>query len=173
MPQRPVATRIASLIPGGFGTPDYRLSTVVAESEGYNPNLVIIQHGEHEQGSLGTAALADTYNKLLDLFSNAPSHPKIVCVGVWSSSLSPTGATYTDWSATVEQTMRGICAKRGIPYVSVEPIAADPADHGYGKDPGVQWHPNDAGHAKYADAIFAAVPSAHRSCGFALGQGLA
>jgi hypothetical protein len=157
MPGRPIATRIASLIPGGLGTPDYRISPVVEESAGFNPDLVIIQHGEHEQAPGGADAIAATYNKLLDLFTTAPSHPKIVCVGVWSSELNADGTAYAGWTAVVEQTMQTICAKRVIPYISVVKIAADPANHGYGTDPGVQWHPNDAGHAKYADAIFAVV----------------
>lgn len=157
MPRRPVAVRITSLIAGGMGSPDYRISTVVADSEGYNPNLVIVQHGEHEQEPLGADALTQTYNKLLDLFTTAPSHPQIVCVGVWSSELNPAGTVYTGWSATVETAMHALCDKRGIPYVSVTGIAGDPADHGFGKDPGVQWHPNDLGHAKYADAIFTVV----------------
>ncbi|MGI4787806.1 MAG: SGNH/GDSL hydrolase family protein [Janthinobacterium lividum] len=157
MPGRPVAVRITSLIAGGMGSPDYRISPVVADSAGYDPNLVIIQHGEHEQKPLGAGAIADTYNKLLDLFTTAPSRPQVVCVGVWSSQLNSAGTAYTDWSATVEATMRSICDARRIPYISVAGIAADPADHGFGKDIGIQWHPNDLAHAKYADAIFAVV----------------
>ena len=53
--------------------------------------------------------------------------------------------------------MASICASRGIPFVSVASIAADPLCHGYGTNPGVQWHPNDRAHAKYADLIFEAV----------------
>jgi hypothetical protein len=50
--------------------------------------------------------------------------------------------------------MRQICEKHGLPFVSVEEIAMDPANRGWGENPGVQWHPNDHGHQLYARKIF-------------------
>ena len=157
MPERPIAVRMTSLVPGGLGTTPERLAPVVKDSAGFRPDLVIIQHGEHEQAARGAEAVAETYNALLDLFDKATPRPRIVCVGNWSLDLNAGGTGYADFSATVEHTMQDICVKRGIPFVSVASVAADPLCHGAGQNPGVQWHPNDRGHAKYADLVFAAV----------------
>jgi hypothetical protein len=84
------------------------------------------------------------------------SHPKIVCVGNWNPD--PLAKTaYSGWCGVLEQTMRDICTARHLPFVSVVKIAQDPACHGAGQNPGVQWHPNDEGHARYANVIFETV----------------
>jgi hypothetical protein len=157
MPGRTISTRIMSLIPGGLGTTQERLAPVVSASAGFEPDLVIFQHGEHERPERGQEAVAETYNAVLDLFTKASKPERIVCVGNWALSFNADKTDYDGWSAGVEHTMRDICAKRGIPFVSVASIAADPACHGAGDIAGVQWHPSDAGHAGYARVVFDAV----------------
>lgn len=149
---RPIALKFIQL---GAGTTAVRLAPL-SDSSGYNPDLVVFQHGEHEDQASGAAALSATYNGVLDFLQALPSHPKIVCVGVWDPYPYPNGI-YSGWCAVIEHTMSDICAKRGLPFVSVEKFAQDPTCHGAGQTPGVQWHPNDEGHAHYADAIFKAV----------------
>lgn len=154
LPKRAVAIQMTSIVPGGLGTPDERLAPVIKAASNTTPDLVIFQHGEHEHADLGADAVAATYNKVLDYLAAMPSKPKIVCVGNWAPGMSPDKPEYAGWTGTVEHTMRDICAARAIPFVSVAKIAADPACHGAGEHPGVKWHPNDAGHAGYANAIF-------------------
>ena len=157
MPGRPVVTRIVSLVPGGLGTTQERLAPVIQDSAGFKPDLVVIQHGEHEQEACGMDELTKTYDALLALFDTGQSRPRMVCVGNWSLDLNTDKSDYQGWSAQIEHAMQSDCAKRGIPFVSVASVAADPLCHGAGQHPGVQWHPNDRGHAKYTDLIFAAL----------------
>jgi ADP-ribosylglycohydrolase len=140
------------------GTTEQRVSPMVKEitDSGYEPDLVIFDHGGHEDMSLGAEGVSSTYNAVLDFLESLPSRPTIVCLGNWD----PDGFVnneYTGWSLTVEQTMRETCARRNVRFVPVYPIVQDPACRGWGKSPGVQWHPNDLGHARYAEAIFSVV----------------
>lgn len=52
---------------------------------------------------------------------------------------------------------------RNIPFVSVEELAGDKTNRGYGSHSGVQWHPNDAGMKGYAEGLFKAWKGANAS----------
>ncbi|HEY3328624.1 MAG TPA: cellulase family glycosylhydrolase [Capsulimonadaceae bacterium] len=154
LPKKKVDIQITSIVPGGLGTPEERLVGVIKDTTASSPDLVIFQHGEHEHSELGAEAVAGTYNATLDYLAKMPSKPRIVCVGNWSPGATPEKPNYTGWAAILEDTMHDICNARSIPFVSVASAAADPACHGTGDHPGVKWHPNDAGHARYAELIF-------------------
>ena len=150
LPSRKLVLSFASLVPGGDGTSEERLAPV--NSHAAEPSdLVIIQFGEHEKQARGIDAMKETYEKLVSLFLASPSKPMIICVGNWVPGSG--GIGYTEWGQMVQDAMRQICGKHGLPFVSVEEIAMDPANRGWGEHPGVQWHPNDRGHQLYARKI--------------------
>jgi hypothetical protein len=139
---------------GGSGSIRHRLSAL-AEVAPVAPHLVVIQLGEHEKESDGEQSLAASYALLLDQVRSFASHPLVIATGVWQP-----GEAYTGWAATIDRVFAQACQIRGIPFVSVADLATDPACHGAGTTPGVQWHPNDQGHAGYAEKLFAAFKSA-------------
>jgi hypothetical protein len=150
LPSRKLVLNFASLVPGGDGTSEERLAPVISHAS--EPcDLVIIQFGEHEKQARGIDAMKETYEKLVSLILASPSKPLIICVGNWVPGSG--GAGYTGWGRTVQEAMRQICEKHGLPFVSVEEIAMDPANRGWGENPGVQWHPNDRGQELYARKI--------------------
>ena len=52
--------------------------------------------------------------------------------------------------------MRQVCRDQGVPFVSVDDLAKNESCRGWGTTIGVQWHPNDKGHAGYAEKLLAA-----------------
>jgi hypothetical protein len=123
-----------------------------------HPDLVIVQLGEHEKKEKGAEALRASYDRLLSTLESWSPRPRIICTGVWCPlpPLKTTPMNYYGWPLTIEQTMAGVCRKHHVDFVSVQDIAMNPACHGWGEVKGVQWHPNDLGHAAYASHLFAA-----------------
>lgn len=125
------------------------------------PHLIVIQLGEHEKPEDGAEQLYVDYEKLLTAF-NGQSDPKakIIAVGNWSLSKpqrnSDGSRSYSGWALTIEKTMRAVCEKHDIPFVSISEIAMNPYARGWGEHNGVKWHPNDVGHAGYAQKLFKA-----------------
>lgn len=116
-------------------------------------NLVVIQHGEHEKQVDGAEAMETKYRAMLEAFETAQPRPIIIAVGLWDPYPAP---TYGGWAKIVNDTMARVCAEKKIPFISVEKLAKEPDCHGWGEHPGVKWHPNDEGHRRYAEEIFAA-----------------
>lgn len=136
---------------GGGGSAAERLSAI-DDVKPIAPHMVVIQLGEHEKQATGEEALRSNYAALLDEFLRQKPQPRILCTGVWSPG-DGRKASYTGWTARVESIMKEECAKRNIPFASVEKYALDPACSGWGTSKGVQWHPNDKGHLGYATAL--------------------
>ncbi|MCX7044249.1 MAG: SGNH/GDSL hydrolase family protein [Candidatus Sumerlaeota bacterium] len=151
---RKVALSFTSLVSGGEGTAEKRLEPVKPlAAKPYD--LIIIQHGEHEKSAKGESAARETYEKMVSLFDvpSSASKPFIICVGVWSPG---SGGAYSGWAKTLQNMMQTVCRERSLPFVSVEEFALDPANRGWGENAGVKWHPNDRGHALYAEKVFKA-----------------
>jgi hypothetical protein len=134
---------------GGSGSVLQRLAAV-------EPHLVIVQLGEHEKEADGLENLRSNYAKLLTAFSTQKAPPHVIAVGPWAPILQNSNSRYNGWSGHVEDTMRAVCEELNVPFVSVRELADDQANFGWGQSGGVQWHPNDAGHAGYARKIFSA-----------------
>jgi lysophospholipase L1-like esterase len=131
---------------------------LVGASASLHPDLVVVQLGEHETKEKGAEALRAGYDQLLSILESWLPRPKILCTGVWCP-LPPfknAPETYYGWTATINDTMKAVCARHHVPFVDVQNIAMNPACHGTGEVKGVQWHPNDEGHAEYAARLFAA-----------------
>ncbi len=139
---------------GGGGSVKQRLDAFEAV-EDVDPNLVVIQLGEHEKRENGTAQLSKDFAALIDKAQAFPGTPQVICVGPWSPT-NDFGARsmYNGWAGEVEATMKSVCEAKGVVYVSIRKAAENPANSGWGESGGVRWHPNDAGHAAYADALF-------------------
>jgi len=137
---------------GGGGAIRQRLSAV-GEVSGLRPDLVVIQLGEHEaEGGDGDALYSD-YKMLIKAFDAQRPRPLVICTGLWDPDQAP---RYGGWRLMVENIMKQASREVGVPFVSVEDLAVDPACHGAGSHDGVRWHPNDKGHRGYAERIFAA-----------------
>ena len=126
------------------------LSTVVKDNE---LKKTVEEMMEHEKEHAGIEALQRDYGALLAAIQGWKPTPQIICTGVWNPYKAGERTAYTAWSRQVEDTMKGICNAKGIPFASVEQVALDPACSGSGTSSGVRWHPNDAGMAGYAQAI--------------------
>ncbi|PYY72555.1 hypothetical protein CRX42_00560 [Pseudomonas jessenii] len=139
---------------GGNGTVAQRLQALgtVISTE---PNLVVIQLGEHEEPARGAQRLYEDYKKLIDAVRAMPSQPSVIAVGPWSLTLQDSAGHYNGWTGVVDQTMAAVAAQERAPYASVADIAAIPAAHGAGTSEGVRWHPNDYGQRLYAERLFA------------------
>ncbi len=112
-------------------------------------NLIVLQHGEHELSARGVPFMRGTCQAWMKLFARG-HHPIIICTGDWS----PDGQKYLGWPKQVDHTMRRICQKWGGHFVSMEAVAVDPRNRGWGPSQPLQWHPNDRGHELYAIRIF-------------------
>jgi lysophospholipase L1-like esterase len=123
-------------------------------------DLVTVQLGENDHFSeIGKEEFARRYRQLIEKLVAMPSRPKIVCTGVWSPGDPVHDGKYAPHieAGQKEEIIREICREHGLRFVSVAKIAADPANSGDGKDPGVRWHPNDRGMEAYARAIFTGI----------------
>lgn len=138
---------------GGSGTVAQRLSAmdIVRPVE---PHLVVIQLGEHEKDQAGLETLRADFTKLVTAFDGQAQKPVVICAGPWSPPPSPGKSSYDGWPGQVEKVMREVCEANKVAFVSVKELAEDPACRGWGENPGVQWHPNDKGHAGYAQKFF-------------------
>jgi len=126
------------------------------------PDLVTIQTGENDNfDKIAKEEFAARYRALVDALLSGPKRPVIVCTGVWGpgGKLDPADPTrYAGGAGRDKDDMiQAICKEKGLIFVPVAPFASLPANSGWGEDPGVKWHPNDAGMQGYADAIFAAL----------------
>lgn len=152
MPDRKVVPQFSGLAPGGKGEPEERAGALANGIKTSRPDLVIFQHGEHEQERFGADKAEKTYRLVLAIFEAMQPRPAIICVGNWSPG---GGDQYAGWNRTLCDTFARVCMEKKIPFVSVEKIALDPACRGWGEHPGVKWHPNDEGMRRYAEEIFA------------------
>lgn len=139
---------------GGSGAVAQRLQALdtVASTQ---PNLVVIQLGEHEDPAQGAQRLREDYKKLIEAVRAMPSQPSVIAVGPWSLTLQDGAGHYNGWTGVVDRTMVAVAAEERVPYASVADIAAIPAAHGAGTSEGVRWHPNDYGQSLYAEQLFA------------------
>ncbi|MAX26465.1 MAG: hypothetical protein CMJ19_18380 [Phycisphaeraceae bacterium] len=137
---------------GGAGAAATRYRTL-KPYEVLQPEIVVVQLGEHEKQHNGVEALQSNYRALLSTMQQWDSKPTILCVGVWNPYGKGKRSAYTDWTLTTDQTMAGVCKDLNIPYASMEKHALNPANSGWGTSNGVKWHPNDAGMQAYADEL--------------------
>lgn len=138
---------------GGSGEVSQRLAAMDQVS-GTKPDLVVIQLGEHEKEQHGQSKLAIDYKKLIQAVKNIKSSPNVIAIGPWSLvPRSPTG-NYIGWPGVVDETMQSVAFFENVPYASVGDISALPEASGWGTSDGVKWHPNDLGHALYAERAF-------------------
>ena len=144
---------------GGSGKVGQRLAAInkVLPIE---PDLVVVQLGEHEKEPDGTAQLRADYAKLLTAFDTQKEPPFVIATGAWNPNLSNSdNGRYRGWAAAIDEVFSSVCAELDIPFVPVNELALDPALSGWGTSQGVRWHPNDQGHAGYAERIFATFTS--------------
>lgn len=121
------------------------------------PHLVIIQTGEHETPGKTVHERANAYETFIKPYVTLAPKPLLLCTGVWS----PTdNVPYSGMAREVNEAYESVCRKYGIPFVSVERYATDPSCRGWGRHPGVQWHPNDKGMEGYASLLFKAFQEA-------------
>ncbi len=153
------ARKLRPIEPSGLTNGSARQkAALVRATASFNPHLVVIQLGEHEDSVKGPEAFRQAYEQLVRAFAGQTVPPKVVCAGVWQpgnleagqDSYSPNG-----WAGTLERVMQEVCLTHKIPYASVRPFALDPSCRGVGK-PGVSWHPNDKGMEGYARVLFEA-----------------
>ncbi|MBF8720179.1 SGNH/GDSL hydrolase family protein [Pseudomonas guariconensis] len=138
---------------GGSGKALERLHAMneVADSD---PDLVIIQLGEHEKESDGESALRKSYAALLQAAKSLPSKPIVLAVGPWSGAARSPAGEYAGWPGVIDRVMASTAAEKGVPYRSVRDISFIPETKGWGVSDGVKWHPNDIGHSLYAERLF-------------------
>jgi lysophospholipase L1-like esterase len=138
---------------GGNGAVAQRLQALdrVISTE---PNLVVIQLGEHEDPAQGAQRLYEDYKKLIQAVRAMRSKPSVIAVGPWSLSVQDNAGRYKGWIGVVDQTMQAVAAQERVPYASVADIAGIRAAHGTGISEGVRWHPNDYGQSLYAERLF-------------------
>ncbi|RWU21326.1 hypothetical protein DM813_19260 [Pseudomonas alkylphenolica] len=137
---------------GGGSVPD-RISglPMVADT---NPNLVVIQLGEHDNATIDPLTFHRQYATLIRSVRAMKSKPKVIAVGPWSLAGLNDKGEYADESADVDRVMYNVAIEESLQYLSVKDFASLPEASGWGKSEGVKWHPNDVGHRLYAERLF-------------------
>lgn len=86
------------------------------------------------------------YEELVVLLRIAHPEARIVCTSVWRPK------------AGKDDAIREICRKHRVMFADISKVSANVANRATKEaNPGVAWHPNDAGMQGYADAISAAL----------------
>ena len=126
-----------------------------------SPDIIILQTGEHEGPDQTSEEIRQTYlDKLLRPLLGLGKNPLRLALGPWY----PTeGTAYPEWVQNINAIYRDLCQQHGFHFASVERYATNPACHGYGEVPPVQWHPNDRGMAGYAELILRMIHDAETS----------
>ncbi|CRN02106.1 SGNH/GDSL hydrolase family protein [Pseudomonas sp. FJ2-5-13] len=120
-----------------------------------SPDLVVIQIGEHDSALSDPVLFHRQFATLVRMSRALPSKPKVIAVGPWALVPLNKNGEYSDPdAAAVDREMYNVAIEESLEYLSVRDIAQIPEAHGYGTDVGVQWHPNDLGHAMYAARLF-------------------
>lgn len=145
----------------GFGDSNISGTADIEEKVGpiraRRPHLLVIQTGEHEADPFRIEVFREKYEAILAAILGLDPRPILLCSGPWEP-IAHGVSQYADGrkAGQMENAMREICEKYGIRFASVRKYADDPACCGYGRYPGVRWHPNDKGHAGYAEKLWAA-----------------
>ena len=132
----------------------------------WDADLVTIQLGENDSlATMGRDEFERRYRTVVDGVLANPKKPVIVCTGLWSPTERADAADAAKYAPASEARIKddliqAICHEKGLIYASIAPYAMDPANSGFGEDPGVRWHPNDAAMAAYANAIMGALDAA-------------
>lgn len=137
---------------GGAGKISDRLAAM-DQVKGFRPDLVVIQLGEHEKDSDTLDRIGRDYRELLQASKAFPGSPSVIAVGSWCGECAKP-REHKLWLVKLEEVMARVAAEEGVPFSSVFDIAARPDASGTGTSEGVRWHPNDVGHALYADRFF-------------------
>jgi len=146
-------------------------AAVIDASRSIQPNLVVIQLGEHENGANGFKASRANYEKLFASLDSWTPKPMIICTGRWSPRTLQPGESTTEYTgsqaviAECDSMINQVCQEHGALFVSVADLALDPSCRGSSlgwenNAAGATWHPNDKGHQGYANHIFAAYEKA-------------
>ena len=160
MVQETMPERKVRVVFGTGGRPALALGTVEAE-KAFQPDLILVQNGEHSAFGEEAKRFPGDYEKLLLALKQFPGSPRIITIGIWNPRcreefLNCTAPDYDACAKAIEAEQRRISEKLGISFVAVSPFENDPDNTGTGTVAGVRWHPNDNGMKCYADAVFAA-----------------
>lgn len=132
----------------GGGTLPAKLANAEA-LKGGDPDVIVVQMGENDNISLDEAGFQKPYEDLVVLLRDAHPEARIVCTGVWRGKKGK------------DEMIKEVCRKHRIPFAHIAPVSANlqnrAAISGQWENPGVAWHPNNAGMKGYADAIWAAL----------------
>jgi lysophospholipase L1-like esterase len=130
-------------------------------------DLIVVEFGTNDYGHLPNP-LADfrrAYSALLALLSDTSPTATVTCVSVWAprETPNPLGIPGARYDTVIAEACAALPHHQGR-YVDISAIYADPAAHGpNGRrvwlGTGDVFHPNDAGHAAIAAAIYAALAS--------------
>lgn len=135
----------------GPGSNPIRALNELDQAKSFQPNLVIVQLGENIKKDMPEDRIRERYRALLGGLQALESEPLVIVVGTWAPQK---GKPYDGRVARIDAIKRELCEAKGLPFVSVEQYAIDPACSGTGKSWQVRWHPNDQGHAGYAKEIY-------------------
>lgn len=129
-----------------------------AKAEGsFSPDVVVLQFGENDRP--WNLSFKDAYQGLVRELFRGGRRPLVAAFSVWD----PSGSD----SALMDQDIRELMTEAGGVFVDISKAAAEPANRQAGRD--VSWlndpqhltsdsfHPNDAGHARMAEALLAAL----------------
>ncbi len=160
MVQKELLNRQVKLFFGRGGRPDLAIADVEAETA-LNPDLVIVQGGEHSACYTHVVNFESDYLKLISAIKDMPSQPQIIAIGIWNPRSRPEFATctakeYDECAKRIEKIQRQIATAMNICFVAVSPYENDFSNTGTGKNPEVRWHPNDNGMKCYSKAAFSA-----------------
>lgn len=108
-------------------------------------DVVVIQLGENDN-KVDLPGFKKLYDDLVVLLRTTHPDARIVCTSVWRPK------------AGKDDAIREICRQHRVLFADISKVSANPANRASTEtNPGVAWHPNDAGMDGYAQAIWAAL----------------
>lgn len=110
----------------------------------FNPDLVVVQMGEHATIETPYAAYLAAYSEIKSWTPNAHH----IAVGIWGGPLDDIRG----------QHIERVAAETGMIYVRIRDLHTAETEARQYEDRGVAWHPNDLGHDLISDRIIDAAP---------------
>ena len=132
--------------------------TNMKDVSGIDPDLVIIQGGEHcLPGQI--QEYEANYTGLIAGYKQRKNNPQIILISIWNPTCRQeyfecTGENYQENALAIREMQRNTAEKFGIEFADMSALENITENTGCGEVAAVRWHPSDSGMKAIADMVF-------------------